>query len=670
MSTFDRKAELELKKAKLALLRENKIKRDKVKVEGTNGGTQDSVNNIGLVQDLRIETEELLRSLGIPISEEPSSQDSDDHNLPKANPDLLQMRTDGIKKHKKLGYSQISEINVLPKENISYSKLTQTFESYVPQHVTNGIRTGKLSTPRRQFTVDFPREVIGSPQFMTYLEWDDEFSTSLPFDGSVNDTLDITTIINEIQNLPLAGPVDATETPADKERGNQSRAMKVIQLAEEERDAIMRSDKFSRFFDRASRLIERALDEPADIFVDYSGGDHDDSGNTQRHQLVRFGRDFFDDRWSRRRLVTALDWSPVFPELLLGAYHANDEAPHDPDGVCLVWNLKFQKTTPEYIFHCQSALTSATFATYHPNLIIGGTYSGQIVLWDNRSNKRTPVQRTPLSASSHTHPVHAVMIAGSLNAHNLLSISSDGKLCTWSLDMLGQPQQAMELTHRQARTVAATCMSFFDENVNNFLVGSEDGRVYAGSRHGNQAGISDAFEGHQAPITSISSHPLRDSVTLSPLFLTTSLDWSVKLWSVKETRLICSFEEASDYVFDAQWSPIHPAVFATVDCTGRLDLWNLNQNSEVPSVRTMIPGQPSLNKCRFHSSGSHIAVGDDNGRIHMFDLNEAMAIPHADEWTMFSHTTSELRQLAVEQRENETDALFGHLPVPSMPIFH
>lgn len=52
----------------------------------------------------------------------------------------------------------------------------------------------------------------------------------------------------------------------------------VIQLTDEERDAIMRSDRFHRFFDRASRLIERALDEPADIFIDYSGGDHDDTG--------------------------------------------------------------------------------------------------------------------------------------------------------------------------------------------------------------------------------------------------------------------------------------------------------------------------------------------------------------------------------------------------------
>lgn len=53
-------------------------------------------------------------------------------------------------------------------------------------------------------------------------------------------------------------------------------------------------------------------------------------------------------------------------------------------------------------FPFQSAVMSATFAKFHPNLVVGGTYSGQIVLWDNRSNKRTPVQRTPLSAAAHT----------------------------------------------------------------------------------------------------------------------------------------------------------------------------------------------------------------------------------------------------------------------------
>lgn len=45
---------------------------------------------------------------------------------------------------------------------------------------------------------------------------------------------------------------------------------------------------------------------------------------------------------------------------------------------------------------------SKIFCRFHPNLILGGTYSGQIVLWDNRVHKRTPIQRTPLCSAAHT----------------------------------------------------------------------------------------------------------------------------------------------------------------------------------------------------------------------------------------------------------------------------
>lgn len=97
-----------------------------------------------------------------------------------------------------------------------------------------------------------------------------------------------------------------------------------------------------------------------------------------------------------------MDWSTHFPELLVASYHNNEESPNEPDGVVVVWNTKFKKHTPEDVFHCQSAVMSTCFAKFHPNLILGGTYSGQIVLWDNRVQKRTPIQRTPLSATAHT----------------------------------------------------------------------------------------------------------------------------------------------------------------------------------------------------------------------------------------------------------------------------
>lgn len=185
--------------------------------------------------------------------------------------------------------------------------------------------------------------------------------------------------------------------------------------------------------------------------------------------------------------------------------------------MALVWNMKYKKTTPEYVFHCQSAVMSATFAKFHPNLVVGGTYSGQIVLWDNRSNKRTPVQRTPLSAAAHTHPVYCVNVVGTQNAHNLISISTDGKICSWSLDMLSHPQDSMELVHKQSKAVAVTSMSFPVGDVNNFVVGSEEGSVYTACRHGSKAGISEMFEGHQGPITGIHCHAAVGAVDFSHL---------------------------------------------------------------------------------------------------------------------------------------------------------
>ena len=38
------------------------------------------------------------------------------------------------------------------------------------------------------------------------------------------------------------------------------------------------------------------------------------------------------------------------------------------------------------------------------------------------------------------HPVYCMRVVGTQNAHNLISVSTDGKMCSWSLDMLSQPQ--------------------------------------------------------------------------------------------------------------------------------------------------------------------------------------------------------------------------------------
>ena len=114
--------------------------------------------------------------------------------------------------------------------------------------------------------------------------------------------------------------------------------------------------------------------------------------------LLTEDRVFFDEIWTSKRAVTALDWSPNHPEIVLAAYSAVQKSelaltPVDlyaaaatADGVCILWNLKSKKaeSIPESIFTCQSPVTTAIFSEAQPNLIIAGTYVGQIVIWDTR----------------------------------------------------------------------------------------------------------------------------------------------------------------------------------------------------------------------------------------------------------------------------------------------
>ncbi|XP_077579893.1 cytoplasmic dynein 1 intermediate chain 2-like isoform X3 [Stigmatopora nigra] len=609
------KAELERKKQRIAQIREEKKRKEEEKKKKDGDSKRDVGADDSDLEKKRKEAEALLQSVGIApdvqhaqplrvvtedtclfhylvpapmspsnksVASDAGSQDSGDGN---AGPRRSAAR---------LAMSKVTQVDIVPKEMVSYSKETQT-------------------------------------------------PTAAHADQKADEDED-----DEIIAPPAAE--DAQEEKEDQ--GDQQEEDTPKELTEEEKLQVLHSHDFLAFFERGSRIVERALSEQVDVCFDYSGRDLEDKeGDLQAGAKLLLNRQFADERWTKNRMVTCLDWSPQFPELLVASYNNNEDSPHEPDGVALVWNMKYKKTTPEYIFHCQSEVMSAGFAKFHPNLVVGGTYSGQIVLWDNRSNKRTPVQRTPLSASAHTHPVYCVNVVGTQNANNLISISTDGKMCSWSLDMLSQPQDSLELVFKQSKAVAVTSMAFPLGDVNNFVVGSEDGSVYTACRHGSKAGITEVFEGHHGPVTGLSCHTAAGPVDFSHLFISSSFDWTVKLWSTKSTRSLYSFEDSCDYVCDAMWSPTHPALFACVDLAGRLDLWNLNNDTEVPTASVYAEGAPALNRVRWAHSGKEIATGDSEGHVRVYDVGEQICVPKADEWTRFVRTLADINESRDEAEE-------------------
>ncbi|XP_076290151.1 cytoplasmic dynein 1 intermediate chain short wing isoform X17 [Lasioglossum baleicum] len=656
----DRKAELERKKAKLQAIREEKERRKREKE--MKDVEEATVRAAGTDKDHRKELDAMLSSLGVaPVSDVLSSLSSMNSLTPEqsanATPDAsLQpssinsaQSSAGRRKNRELTIVSVAHTNIPPKEPVLYNKQTQTIQTTHTSH--DGLSASSsaytiysscsTSTPTHSYSAGYfeidwwrPRKAHA---FDYYAE-DEE--NSLPHMDGFQSKLPPGILPH---GLPQVKEVQPAVTQVEQEKEKEI-PKEVRELSEEEKQMIILSEDFQRFFDRTSRIVERALGESVDIYTDYAGNmDGEDGMDEKSHQRLWLNRSFFCDRWSRNRCVTSMDWSPQFPELLVASYNNNDDIPNDPDGVCLVWNTKFKKTTPEFIFHCQSPVLSVTFAKFHPNLILGGTYSGQIVLWDNRVQKRTPIQRTPLSANAHTHPVYCLNVVGAQNAHNLISISTDGKMCSWSLDMLSQPQERLELTTKQSKPIASTCLAFPQGDVNNFVVGSEEGTVYSACRHGTKAGVLETYEGHQGPVTGVSAHAEQAGIDFSHLFLTSSIDWTIKLWSLKENKPLYSFEHNGDYVYDVAWSPTHPALFAAVDDSGRLDLWNLNQDTEVPTASIMIDGCPALNRVSWTPSGLHVTVGDDTGKIWVYDVPEHLAHPRIDEWNKFLYTQQELR---------------------------
>ncbi|XP_076663384.1 cytoplasmic dynein 1 intermediate chain short wing isoform X6 [Andrena cerasifolii] len=662
----NRKAEIERKKVKLLVMREEKARRRREKEQKD---VEDAtVRAAGADDDHRKELDAMLSSLGVaPVSDVLSSLSSMNSLTPEqsanATPDaslqpssINSAQSAGRRRNRELTIVSVAHTNIPPKEPVVYNKQTQTIQTTHTSH--DGLSASSSAytiysscstpTPTHSYSAGYfeidwwrPRKAHA---FDYYAE-DEE--NSLPHMDGFQSKLPPGILPH---GLPQVKEVQPAVTQVEQEK-EKEKPVEVRELSEEEKQMIILSEDFQRFLDRSSRIVERALGESVDIYTDYTGTiDGEDGMDEKSHQRLWLNRSFFCERWSRNRCVTSLDWSPQFPELLAASYNNNNDTPNDPDGVCLIWNTKFKKTTPEFIFHCQSPVLSATFARFHPNLILGGTYSGQIVLWDNRVQKRTPIQRTPLSASAHTHPVYCLNVVGAQNAHNLISISTDGKLCSWSLDMLSQPQETLELHTKQSKPIAATCLAFPHGDVNNFVVGSEDGTVYPACRHGTKAGVLETYyEGHQGPVTGISAHAVQGGIDFSDLFLTSSIDWTIKLWSLRLNKPLYSFEHNGDYVYNVAWSPTHPALFAAVDDSGRLDLWNLNQDTEVPTASVMIDGCPALNRVSWTPSGLHVTVGDDTGKIWVYDVAEHLAHPRIDEWNKFLYTQQELKNNKAEE---------------------
>ncbi len=258
---------------------------------------------------------------------------------------------------------------------------------------------------------------------------------------------------NDDDNKENGTETENTNGEATNESPRNNEMIEPKLLNEEEMMETISTNKFTSFFNSASKKVERYLGSSilSDLLVDdvmyytdlqskrLGASKSTSSGPSSSHSLVSAQVSFDYPKWTRGRDITSVDWSVHHRgEVLLASYHMSSSLPPSigstatsslvpnvtpsssllpqskseltqADGLNIVWNLTMPHR-PEHILTCGSPVLESKFHPTEGSLVVGACYSGQVVVWDVRSG-RLPVQRSSLNLLSgsggggHVHPV-------------------------------------------------------------------------------------------------------------------------------------------------------------------------------------------------------------------------------------------------------------------------
>ena len=407
------------------------------------------------------------------------------------------------------------------------------------------------------------------------------------------------------------------------------------------------------FYDKDFHILDEALssNDIYDICNSYYNEEEADV-NISKKTLATHLCDLYDEQCNGR-IVTALDWSNRQIDLFLAAFSGTDDF-NQQSGLIQLWSLLNRKN-PEYVINYQTELTSAIFYKDNPKLVIGGSVTGQIMFWDIKSGKQVPEQKSPLGVgnenSSHCYPIHCLTTVGKDN--NLISISTDGVLCEWTLSNLSAPINRYVLNpngmydqdKEDLNEIGPLCIGECFSSPNSFIVGTDENDIYNVKLEEKKYDIIDQYKGSKGPIFCVSPHPLsaEGDKSFCDLFLSCGADWSTKLWSTSQPEEpLLTFNQSKDYVYSAKWHPFNPSIFATADGSGYIDIWDLNRDKEIPTFRYDL--RTAVNKLAWSCDGKKLATGDVNGHISIFNSEKDVVNFKIEEIKKFGNIIEEIKK--------------------------
>ncbi|KAG2497783.1 hypothetical protein HYH03_004055 [Edaphochlamys debaryana] len=336
-----------------------------------------------------------------------------------------------------------------------------------------------------------------------------------------------------------------------------------------------------------------------------------------------------------RLVVTCISWSCT------GQTVAASFGRYDVVGWCTypgaltTWNLGREEVNTSRADHridTDTCLMSCAFHPAHPALIAGGTFNGEVYVWDLSQEGDPQRGRSDvLLDARHTEPVIAVTWQYNLSdaakygtkdkSYRLVTLGADGRVLTWMWHKLEAPVYGYQLLYPQPGidrkfVWGGACMAFQreprgvsqqseskgnaavhgGEMAGTFLVGTEGGKIFKCYNDVNDASQKDFAKQLEKAERVEMRTPVREAnytphagavfgVDCSPfqreLFLSCSTDGSVRLYSSLRMQPLLHLEPTASYLFAVQFSPFRPMVFAAAGGDGFVYMYDLMRSQDV-----------------------------------------------------------------------------------------
>eukprot|EP01035_Chromulina_nebulosa_P017797 gene17797-23405_t len=341
-----------------------------------------------------------------------------------------------------------------------------------------------------------------------------------------------------------------------------------------------------------------------------TSNENDDEDNSNLPLLPKY---ISSVEHSHRKCVADLFWLPPNSQInyrgqLVGQEHLDSNSYQfitvAGDGFVLVWDIRFEKIFADELRH----IGKSKHMPYEKSV----SKDGQIKpLW-------APIFRAQLKRLEGV---------GELSICKVCSSSPLKPEVAENSSLSGDHRSHLLLTSEEGDIIFADLSSRKTEGINNKEEDEEEldsGREYIRWIQVDQA----------RPTVALQLSPFFPDILLSVG------DWNFHIWKVGDDKPLFRSPISTTYLTAASWSPTRPAVILIATGDGQLHAWDFTDSSFRPSLELKAT-HSKITSMEYLTSSTNLrqqllAVGDETGTLHVFELPRNLVRPIHKEETVMS----------------------------------